>query len=108
MLYAAEAYNGFGYFQKGVNDPYDWAGSDLYESGKFVSDGQYDANFIDPQLGVAVLLKRLAMADASVAARISPPPAPQPPATRATVDMLATIVAALRAAADTIEKAAAK
>lgn len=55
----AERYNGLGYRNKGVQSPYVWAGTTNYSGGKYVADGVYDANYIDKQLGVAVMLKRL-------------------------------------------------
>ncbi len=55
----AERYNGLGYRNKGVKSPYVWAGTTNYTSGKYVADGKYDANYVDKQLGIAVMLKRL-------------------------------------------------
>lgn len=55
----AERYNGLGYRNKGVQSPYVWAGTTNYSGGKYVADGVYDANYVDRQLGVAVMLKRL-------------------------------------------------
>ena len=55
----AERYNGTGYRKHGVNSPYVWAGTDKYDKGKYVADGQYDANYVDQQLGVAVMLEAL-------------------------------------------------
>ena len=55
----AERYNGLGYRNKGVSSPYVWAGTTNYTSGKYVADGVYDSNYVDQQLGVAVLLKAI-------------------------------------------------
>lgn len=55
----AERYNGLGYRNKGVASPYVWAGTDNYTSGKYVSDGKYSADYVDQQLGVALMLKTL-------------------------------------------------
>lgn len=55
----AEHYNGMGYANKGLPSPYVWAGTDNYEKGKYVADGQFDPNYVDQQLGVAVMLKTL-------------------------------------------------
>lgn len=52
-----EKYNGLGYANKGLPSPYVWAGTDQYVSGKYVSDGIYDPNKVDTQLGCAGLLK---------------------------------------------------
>lgn len=51
-----EAYNGLGYRKKGLPSPYLWAGTDQYESGKYVADGKFSASTVDSQLGVAALL----------------------------------------------------
>ena len=52
-----EKYNGLGYASKGVPSPYLWAGTNQYVKGKYVSDGVYNPNVIDKQLGCAGLLK---------------------------------------------------
>lgn len=52
-----EEYNGLGYSNKGVPSPYIWAGTDQYTSGKYVSDGKYDPDTVDSQLGCAGILK---------------------------------------------------
>ena len=55
----AEHYNGMGYANKGLPSPYVWAGTSNYEKGKYVADGQFDPNYVDQQLGVAVMLQAL-------------------------------------------------
>lgn len=52
-----EKYNGLGYANKGVPSPYIWAGTNQYVKGKYVSDGVYDPNAVDSQLGCAGLLR---------------------------------------------------
>jgi len=52
-----EEYNGLGYARMDKPSPYLWAGTDQYSKGKYTSDGKYDANHVDQQLGVAGLLK---------------------------------------------------
>lgn len=59
MLTVLEMYNGLGYAYKGVPSPYVWSGTDVYHSGKYVSDGVYDPKAVDKQLGVAGLIKSL-------------------------------------------------
>lgn len=54
-----EEYNGLGYANKGLPSPYVWAGTDQYIKGKYVSDGVYDPNAVDKQLGGAGILKFL-------------------------------------------------
>lgn len=56
---AAERFNGLGYRNKGRPSPYVWAGSQFYSSGKYVRDGVYSAAAVDPQLGVAPVMKRV-------------------------------------------------
>ena len=56
-LYEAEKFNGFGYFSRGVNSPYVWAGTDLQQRGKYVADGVWSSSAWDSQLGVAAVLK---------------------------------------------------
>lgn len=57
MLYMLEAYNGFGYRWRGVPSPYLWSFSNIYNSGKFVSDGRFDPNAVSKQCGAAVMLR---------------------------------------------------
>lgn len=52
-----EEYNGLGYARMDQPSPYLWAGTNQYEKGKYIADGKYDPNFVDPQLGCAGLLK---------------------------------------------------
>jgi len=59
ILYQLEKYNGLGYFNRGINSPYVWAGTNQYSCGKYVSDGRFDPKAVDGQLGCAALLKRM-------------------------------------------------
>jgi lysozyme family protein len=59
VLYALEAFNGFGYRGHGVRSPYLWSFSNLYDKGKYVADHQFDPDAVSKQIGSAVLLKRL-------------------------------------------------
>ena len=54
-----EEYNGLGYAHMGHPSPYVWASTDQYKSGKYVSDGHYDPDAVDHQIGCAALLKRM-------------------------------------------------
>lgn len=58
-LAALEAYNGLGYLHRGVPSPYLWAATNQYSGGKFVADGEYDAQAQDAQTGCAALLLAL-------------------------------------------------
>jgi lysozyme family protein len=62
MLYALEAYNGWGYRKSHphVLSPYLWAGSEHYTAGKYVDDGTWSEVAVSKQIGAAVLLRRLA------------------------------------------------
>ena len=55
----AETYNGLGYFDRGLPSPYVYSGTDQYLSGKYVSDGHFQAQTIDQQIGVMPLLGAL-------------------------------------------------
>lgn len=59
ILNLLERYNGLGYKKKGLPSPYLWSWSNLYQRGKYVSDGRYDPAAIDKQCGTAVLIKLL-------------------------------------------------
>lgn len=61
-----EEYNGLGYAARGLPSPYVWASTDQYKKGKFVSDGHFDPNAVDTQLGCAALLNRMIAMDASI------------------------------------------
>lgn len=60
-LFQAESYNGMGYrlYHPSVPSPYIWAGTNQYTRGKYASDGKFDANLVDKQLGVATMLQAL-------------------------------------------------
>lgn len=66
VLTLLEQYNGLGYASRGKPSPYVWAGTDQYVSGKYVSDGVYDPNVVDQQLGCAGLLLAMMKIDASI------------------------------------------
>lgn len=61
-----EDYNGPGYFNRGIPSPYVLAGSDLYTKGKYVADGKFNKNFVDPQPGCFPLLQCLVQLDPSI------------------------------------------
>lgn len=72
MLTVLEMYNGLGYARRGVPSPYVWSGMSPYHSGKYVSDGVYDPNTVDKQLGVAGLLKLLPAISPQLATHVAP------------------------------------
>jgi lysozyme family protein len=61
-----EEYNGLGYAARGRPSPYVWASTDQYVKGKFISDGHYDPNAVDHQLGCAALLSRMMQIDPTI------------------------------------------
>lgn len=54
-----EIYNGLGYRNKGVSNPYLWSGSQHYTKGKYIRDHVYSASVVDVQMGVMPLLKAI-------------------------------------------------
>jgi lysozyme family protein len=58
-LHKLEAYNGFGYLNRGINSPYLWSYSNHYTKGKYVADGVWDPEAVSRQSGAAVVLKRM-------------------------------------------------
>lgn len=78
-----EEYNGLGYAARGRPSPYIWAGTDQYESGKYVRDGVYDPGTVDSQLGCAGLILAMMQLDPSIKFDGSEklPPAPLPATT---------------------------
>lgn len=55
-----ERYNGLGYRKLGVPSPYLYSGSNLYDHGKYTSDGHFNPQAIDQQLGCLPILKTMA------------------------------------------------
>jgi len=66
ILYHVEAYNGWGYYNHGVPSAYVWAGTTVYSSGKYVSDGVWSPTAVDQQLGCAGLIKCMMELDPSI------------------------------------------
>jgi lysozyme family protein len=79
-----EHYNGLGYYKRGLPSPYIWAGTNQYSRGKYTSDGKFDPNQVDSQLGCAGLIMAMAKLDDSVsfgaALSLLSPPDPEDPA----------------------------
>lgn len=66
VLFYLESYNGLGYQHHGHISPYLWSGTSLYTSGKYVSDGVYDNNFVDKQIGCVPILRALQFKGVSI------------------------------------------
>lgn len=60
-LDATERWNGLGYrkYHKDVPTPYNWSGTSLYVSGKYVSDGKWSQSAVSKQVGCAAIWKHL-------------------------------------------------
>lgn len=58
-LQKLESFNGLGYqkYHKDVPSPYLWAGTNLYQKGKYVADGKWSSEAVDKQLGVAAIMR---------------------------------------------------
>jgi lysozyme family protein len=61
-----EEYNGLGYAARGRPSPYVWAGTNQYQSGKYVRDGVYDPGAVDKQPGCAGLLLAMMALDPTI------------------------------------------
>lgn len=59
VLIACEAYNGLGYYYRGLPSPYVWGGTNIQVAGKYVGDGRFDAHAWDMQPGCAELFLAL-------------------------------------------------
>lgn len=80
-LTTLEQYNGLGYASHGVPSPYIWAGTDQYQSGKYVRDGVYNPDVVDGQLGCAGLLVAMMALDPTISFAGKAPPMVIPPGT---------------------------
>lgn len=76
LAFKLEAFNGFGYRNKGIPSPYLWGGSSVQMRGKYVRDGVYDPNTMDSQLGAMTVLRRLCDLSSEVAERVNGKSAP--------------------------------
>lgn len=56
FAFAAERFNGFGPRNRGKRSGYLWAGSNVYDGGKYVEDNVWSASTWDEQLGVMPVL----------------------------------------------------
>jgi lysozyme family protein len=56
ILFYSEEFNGEGYDMHGIPSPYLWGGTNIQVNGKYVKDGVFDANELDPQPGCAPML----------------------------------------------------
>lgn len=66
ILTINEQYNGLWYAKHGRPSPYIWGATNQQVRGKFVRDGVYDPSVMDPQLGIAIMLRELMRADPTI------------------------------------------
>jgi len=60
LLLMSEKFNGLGYRKRGMYSPYVWSGTNhSTEKGKYTSDGKFNPNATESQLGVACLMIHL-------------------------------------------------
>lgn len=61
IAFQLELYNGWGYrlYHPKVHTPYLWSFTNLYEKGKYRSDGKFDPNLVSDQVGAMALLREL-------------------------------------------------
>jgi lysozyme family protein len=90
IAYEFEAWNGWGYLSKPINDPYLVSFSNEYTEGKYIGDHDYDAHAVSGQPGALTILKVLITLDPSIKlTALSKDPIVQP-----TVSAIATAGAA--------------
>jgi len=66
FAYESELWNGFGYRARGIPSPYWAGGTTIQKRGKFVRDGVYDSNVMDPQLGTLAIVEELVKLDSTL------------------------------------------
>lgn len=87
--YEGELFNGFGPRMHGRHTAYLWAGTNIYDGGKYVADGVWSSTAMDTQLGMIPLLFTIArfapeyapvdtMPGTVPQAHVDPVPAPAP------------------------------
>lgn len=59
-IYEWEKYNGFGPRNNGRHTGYNWAGTNIYNGGKYVADGVWNPNAWDTQLGCVTIALAIA------------------------------------------------
>jgi hypothetical protein len=80
MCFYGELFNGFGYRDyHNMHSPYLWGGTNIQERGKYTSDGKFDKDHFDTQLGIVPIMRAMVEMDASLALVTTVPgPAPAP------------------------------
>jgi lysozyme family protein len=94
FCFEGELFNGFGPRMRGKKTGYLWAGTNVYTGGKFVRDGVWSSTYVDTQLGIVPIAKRMVELNPSldlgtaIAVVQSAPADPVIPATVETVSAL--------------------
>jgi peptidoglycan hydrolase-like protein with peptidoglycan-binding domain len=65
VCWKGEKWNGMGPRNRGIFTGYLWSGTNHYTRGKYVSDGVWDANVVDKQLGIISVLYQMNVIDRS-------------------------------------------
>jgi lysozyme family protein len=77
-IYEWLLYNGFGPLSHGKQSGYDWAGTNIYDGGKYVSDGVWDPTAWDSQLGCYPVAWQMVQLDSTLSLpRTGTAPAPE-------------------------------
>lgn len=69
--YEIEKFNGFGYRNKQVESPYLWSFSNIYQGGKYVADGVFNASVSDRQCGTMPIIKQIMALDPTASFQVS-------------------------------------
>jgi lysozyme family protein len=68
ICFYGEMFNGFGYRDfHGMHSPYLWGGTNVQTIGKYTSDGHFDPEHWDEQLGIVPVARRMVELDPSLA-----------------------------------------
>lgn len=74
ICFYGELFNGFGYRDwHHMHSPYLWGGTNIQTVGKYTSDGKFDKDKMDEQLGIIPVARRMAEIDPSIALQLSIP-----------------------------------
>lgn len=73
--FEGELFNGFGYRDyHHMHSPYLWGGTNIQQPGKYVSDGEFDPNVMDSQIGLVPIMTRMVQLRPSLALANALPP----------------------------------
>lgn len=97
IAFACEKYNGFGPRNHGMKSGYLWAGSNIYNGGKYIRDYDWSPSTWDSQLGVMTVLKRMIDLGAVDLGSKAPSAVKTAPAATVTIAVVASAGAAAHA-----------